>query len=87
MSGEPLLSFPCDLPVKVLGRNEEGFRAAAGSIVRAHYADLAVDRISEQLSKNGSFLSLTFNVPAQSRDQIEALYRELTSSDEILMVL
>ena len=70
-----------------LGRNEQSFRAAAGDIVRAHYGDIEVDRIAEQLSKNGSFLSLTFTVRAQSRDQIDALYRELTASDEILMVL
>ena len=34
-----LLTFPCDLPIKVLGRNEPEFRAAALAVVRAHYGD------------------------------------------------
>ena len=87
MSEASLLEFPCDLPVKVLGRNEEHFRVAADTIVRTHYRDLEEQQIAEQLSRSGSFLSLTFTVRAESRDQVDALYRELTASDDILLVL
>ena len=87
MSEDSLLSFPCDLPVKVLGRNAAEFRNAAGEIVRAHYVDLEQERIAEQISTNGSFLSITFTVRAESRHQVDALYRDLTESDDILMVL
>ena len=87
MSDGSLLTFPCDLPVKVLGRNATEFRDAAGEIVRAHYEDLGQEQISEQISRNGSFLSITFTVRAQSRRQVDALYRDLTASEDILMVL
>ena len=87
MSGDSFLSFPYDLSVKVLGRNAEGFRTTAGEIVRAHYSHLGEDEVAEQLSRHGGFLSLTFTVRAESRDQIDALYRELTASDDVLMVL
>lgn len=80
------LSFPCEIAVKVLGRNESGFRAAATGIVRRHYAELS-EGPSEQLSRKDAYLSLTFVVSAQTREEIDALYRELTASDEILMVL
>lgn len=85
MSDE-LLSFPCELPIKVLGRNEPSFREAAMRIVRSHYADLDHERVSEQSSRNNSYLSLTFVVVAQSREDADALFRDLTASAEIMMV-
>ena len=81
------LDFPCELPIKVLGRNDQSFRAAVTSIVRRHYGDLDAARVSEQHSRNSSYLSITFVVQAQSRDEIDALYRELTASDDIMLVL
>ena len=83
---DELLSFPCELPIKVLGRNEPSFREAAIRIVRSHYEDLDDARISEQSSRNNSYLSLTFVVLAPSREAADALFRDLTSSAEIMMV-
>ena len=84
---ESPLSFPTEIAVKVLGNNDSAFRAHAKDIVSRHYPNLPDDAISEQLSRKDAYLSLTFLVNAQSRDEIDALYRELTASDEILMVL
>ncbi len=78
------LQFPCELPIKVLGRNEPAFRTAALAIVGAHYAK---HRVSEQASRRGSYLSLTITVRAESREQIDAVYRALVAHDDILMVL
>ena len=86
-SDESPLTFPCEIAVKVLGRNDPEFRAEARDIVYRHYADLPDAAITEQLSRKDAYLSLTFVVNAQSREEIDALYRELTSSDGILMVL
>ena len=84
---ESPLSFPCEIAVKVLGNNDSAFRAHAKEIVSRHYPDLPENAVSEQLSRKDAYLSLTFVVTAQSREEIDALYRELTNSDEILMVL
>jgi len=86
-SEESLLNFPCELPVKVLGPNVPAFRTEAKDIVRRHYAGLRDAAISEQHSRNDAYLSLTFVVNAQNREEVDALYRELSASDEILMVL
>lgn len=82
---DTLLTFPCDLPIKVFGRNEPEFRAAALAIVRAHYGDEI--RLSEQQSRNGGYLSLTITVRAESREKIDAVFQELVDHDQILMVL
>ena len=83
--GESLLTFPCDLPIKVFGRNDQGFRDAALTIVRAHYGSL--QQIAEQVSKQGSYLSLTITVRATNREQLDAVYQDLVASPQILMVL
>src|SRR5262249_51644724 len=80
-----LLTFPCELPIKVLGRNEAAFREAAIAIVRAHYGD--EHRVAEQLSREGSYLSLTITVRAASREQIDAVYNDLVAAPQVMMVL
>jgi hypothetical protein len=86
MSGdESLLKFPTDVPVKVFGRNEPAFRDAVVEIVEAHYGDAYV--IAEQQSKQASYLSFTITVRAESRAQIDALYRELVAHELVLMAL
>jgi putative lipoic acid-binding regulatory protein len=80
-----LLVFPCELPIKVLGRNEAEFRDAAMAIVRTHYGD--EHRVAEQLSREGAYLSLTITVRAESREQIDAVYNDLVAAPEIMMVL
>jgi putative lipoic acid-binding regulatory protein len=87
MTEDSLLSFPCDVPIKVFGRNSAEFRATTLDILRGHWSDIADSEVAERTSRGGTYLSLTITVHAESRDQIDAAYRELTSSDQILMVL
>jgi len=87
MAEESLLKFPCDFPIKVFGRNDSTFRSVSLAIVRRHYASITETGVSEKPSRNGAYLSLTFIVRAHSREQVDALYRELTASDAVVMVL
>jgi putative lipoic acid-binding regulatory protein len=82
---ESLLRFPTDLPVKVFGRNDPAFRDAVIAIVEAHYGQAYV--IAEQQSKQASYLSFTITVRAESRAQIDALYRGLVAHELVLMAL
>lgn len=86
-SDTSVMEFPCEIPVKVLGRNDADFRDVVLSILRAHYEDLAPERIREQLSRRGNYLSITVTVFAVSREQIDEVFRDLTASDSVLMVL
>ena len=82
---ESLLKFPTDVPVKVFGRNDDKFRAAAIKIAEAHYGD--AHKVVEHVSKKGNYLSLTITVHAKNRAQIDALYTDLVASDEVIMVI
>jgi putative lipoic acid-binding regulatory protein len=87
VTDETLLEFPCDFPIKIMGRESAEFRALARELVEKHTGPLADDAIVSSLSKNGAFVSVTVTVVAQSQQQLDDIYREVTSNDEILMAL
>jgi hypothetical protein len=82
-----LLVFPADYPIKVVGRPSHEFRARVHAIVLGHVPSLEPDRISERLSENGNFLSISYPLRADSREQIEALVADLKSCEGVLIIL
>jgi putative lipoic acid-binding regulatory protein len=84
---ESLLEFPCDFPIKAMGRCDSGFEVAALEIVRRHVPGFDAARMYSRASSKGNYLSLTFVIPATSREQLDAIYRDLSGCDAMLMVL
>jgi putative lipoic acid-binding regulatory protein len=82
-----LLTFPTDYPIKIVGRPSAEFRARIHAVVIKHAPDVETDRISERLSENGNFLSISYTIVAQSREQVIALARDLTATEGVLMVI
>ena len=87
MTDDGPFEFPCAFPVKVFGHNDTAFREQAWNIVASRYQDLSEQQVSENLSRNGKFLSITFTVEAQDRESLDDLYRALSSDPQILMAL
>jgi len=86
-SGEELLRFPTDYPIKVVGRPSAEFRARIHAVVLKHVPNVETDRITERLSENGNFLSISYMIVAESREQVVALARDLTAAEGVLMVI
>jgi putative lipoic acid-binding regulatory protein len=84
---DTLFNFPCAFPLKVMGRRSDDFRSIVIGIVQKHAGTIEPHQIEERPSKDGNYLSLTCTFEAQSRDQLDALYRELTSCERVLIVL
>jgi putative lipoic acid-binding regulatory protein len=82
---ESLLKFPADLPIKVFGRNDAEFRAAVVGIIDQHYGKAYT--IAEQPSKQAAYVSLTIVVRAESRAQLDAVYRDFVACERVLMAL
>ena len=82
-----LLEFPCEFPLKVMGRREDGFAQAVSEIVQRHAADFVPSTLAMRASRNARFLSLTVTITARSKDQLDALYRELSGHPLVMMVL
>ena len=86
-ANESLLTFPCVFPIKVMGRREDGFAQHVLEIVLRHAPDYHSDTMEMRSSKNGRYLSLTVTLNAKSREQLDALYSELSRHPLVLMVL
>lgn len=86
-AAETLLSFPTDFPIKVMGRRSDDFAQLVLGIVMKHAPDFDAATLEMRPSKNGNFLSVTATVNAQSKQQLDDLYRELTSNPQVLMAL
>lgn len=87
MSDESPLQFPCEFPIKIMGAGTPDFRGLMVDLVRRHAADLDEARIQVRDSRTGRYQSVTVVVNAQSRAQLDALYRELSSHPGVAMVL
>lgn len=87
MSEETLLAFPCDFPIKMMGRETPEFHATARSLVEKHTGPLGDDAIKQSLSRNGRFVSITVTVNAQSQQQLDDIYRDVSSHEDVLMAL
>jgi uncharacterized protein len=84
---ESLLEFPCDFPLKVMGRREAGFREVVVSLVERYAGPVAEERVRLRESRDGNFVSLTVLVRAESQAQLDAIYTALSEHDQVLMVL
>jgi len=81
------LQFPTDFPIKIMGRTDEGFAQAVVDIVLQHAPDFDPSTLEMRSSKDSNYLSLTATVRATSREQLDALYRALTSHPMVKIVL
>jgi putative lipoic acid-binding regulatory protein len=83
----PLLAFPTDYPIKVVGRPSDEFRARVHAVMLRHAPELDPDQVSERLSENGNFLSISYTIVAESREQVVALATDLKTLDGVLMII
>jgi len=84
---ETLLEFPCDFPLKIMGKAEEGFAQEICGIVLRHSPDFDAATVEMRTSKAGNYLSLTCTVRATSKAQLDALYLDLTKHPLVKVVL
>ena len=84
---ESLLTFPTIFPMKVMGRREDEFAQTVSEIVQRHAPDFNPSTLEMRTSKNGRYLSLTVTLNAKSREQLDALYSELSKHPKVMMVL
>jgi uncharacterized protein len=85
--GGELLTFPTDFPIKIMGRRVDNFADEIVAVVRRHAPDFDASTVEMRASRAGNYLGLTATIRARSRDQLDALYRELTSHPLVKVVL
>ena len=85
--GESPLTFPTPFPIKVMGPRVDNFAQAIVEVVRMHAPDFDAATLELRASRAGNYLSVTATINATSREQLDALYRALTSHPLVKVVL
>ncbi len=81
------MEFPCIFPVKVMGANQEDFERLVIEVIQRHASLAGEHEVVRRPSRNGRFVSITVKVRAESQAQLDALYRELSAHERVLMLL
>ena len=84
---ETLFEFPCEFPLKVMGRNNDDFIATVNRIANIHVECFDNGCVAMRESGGGKFLSITITFEAQSKDHVDNFYRELHAHEHVLMLL
>lgn len=87
MSDSSTLEFPCDFPIKALGHSGADFQVLVTELISRHAPDIDLRTLRIRDSRNGRYQSVTLTVYARSRDQLDAIYRDLSSHERVIMAL
>jgi uncharacterized protein len=84
---ESLFEFPCDFPIKVMGRAHPDFADTIVTLMRQFDAGFDASRMETRPSSGGNYVGLTVTVRAVSREQLDDIYRALTGHPMVSVVL
>lgn len=84
---ESLIEYPSDFPIKVMGATHDAFAPTILEVVCKHDPSFHEGKMETRPSGKGNFTGLTCTVRATSREQLDALYSELSGHPMVKMVL
>ncbi|MBK7416587.1 MAG: DUF493 domain-containing protein [Dechloromonas sp.] len=84
---DTLLEFPCDFPIKIMGKAEDTFAEVMLSIVTKHAPDFDATRMELRASSGGNYMSITCTIVATSKPQLDAIYMDLTAHPMVKVAL
>lgn len=84
---ESLIEFPCEFPVKVMGPALPEFHNIINKIAKTHDSEFESNQTKQKVSKTGKYISLTLNIHAKDKPQLDAIYKEFTEHELVLWAL
>ena len=84
---ESLIEYPSAFPIKVMGAKVDGFVEAIISVARQFDPSFDASTVETRPSRAGNYLGLTITITATSREQLDAIYRELSAHPMVKVVL
>jgi uncharacterized protein len=85
--GQSLIEYPSRFPIKVMGPNVDGFAAAVLAIARRFDPEFDDASLEVRPSRGDHYVGLTITITATSRDQLDELYRTLSTHPMVRVVL
>jgi len=84
---DTLIEYPSDFPIKIMGVMQDEFAQTIVEVVTQHDPTFHAGKMEMRPSSKGNYLSLTVTVRATSREQLDNLYRALSSHPMVKVVL
>ncbi len=84
---DSLIDYPCQFPIKVMGNKVEGFVHAMTQIAEQFDPSFDASKIELRDSKKGNYLGITLVITATSREQLDELYRTLSTHPMVKLAL
>lgn len=84
---ESLITYPSRFPIKVMGAKVDGLVHAITLIARQFDPTFDAATVELRESKGGKYLGVTITVTATSREQLDELYRTLSTHPMVKVVL
>lgn len=83
----PLIDFPCDFPIKVMGETQDTFAQTIIDLIQTKEPTFNASKIEMRASSAGKYISLTCTVHVNSRAQLDDIYRLITAHPLVKFVL
>jgi len=84
---QSLITYPSAFPIKVMGANVDGFVHAVTEIARRFDPGFDAATVELRPSRESRYLGVTVTVTATSREQLDELYRTLSTHPMVKVVL
>ena len=84
---QSLIEYPSRFPIKVLGANVDGFVNAMTRIAAQFDPGFDAATVELRPSRGDNYLGITLTITATSREQLDELYRTLSTHPMVKMVL
>ena len=84
---QSLIEYPSAFPIKVMGANVDGFVQAIVMVAQRFDPGFDVASVETRSSSGGKYIGVTVTVTATSREQLDELYRTLSTHPMVKVVL
>ena len=84
---DTIMQFPCQFPIKVMGTASDDFDTMVVEIIKKYVTELPKDAVKSRLSQEGNYVAVTVTIEAESRQQLDNIYLDLTEHKKVLMAL
>jgi len=83
----PKIEFPCEYPIKVLGKNVDEFSHLVLEVFERHAAGFDQEAITTRTSRKATFTSMTITITATGPEQLSELHQDLMATGLVHMVI
>lgn len=81
------MEFPCAFPIKSIGRMGDHFEDLVIEIVRRHAPTLSESQVKVRPSRGGKWVAVTLVIQAESQEQLDDIYRDLSGHERVAWTL